>query len=804
MQDELLRRKFEVKLMKKTNKILSIVFVIFAIMMGGFALFDTEERTYQTKQDLDNVMEHVKNIAKESHSVISYEGHKKTIDYIIDTLKSFNLVNGDTTVEPAYLVQNFESNRSDVEDKYEQIHNLSNIIVHIPGNGSHKTNEAILFMAHHDSVAMGPGASDDSIACGAMLETINYYLQKLKNGYVLNNDLTFVFADGEEFGLLGSYAFINEFTQFDNLVERIKFGVNLESRGTSGTLIMFETSKNNYEAVKMFSKINENIFTSSIANMVYASMPNGTDYSSFKELYQGLNLANLGGGEDYHGQNDNIQNASTVYASQQLIIMANLIDYLGSYDLDMLDSKEDGVFFSYLNITTVIYTNTVAIIVSIITLILLITNVVLGIVLKKNQIIKTLKGFVVLLVALVGSAFATLICYYFFSLLASLFGVIDIHMIGTITYSSIWIIIGIILLAIFVSALSCLFLNKLLKIDGYDVVRALGYTYAFLGVVISFFIAEASYLLVYTGLLMMIIEILITTLSDKYNIKGLNLHFIVLGLTFPIIIPVIVLVMSALGMTMSYVYGLLASLLIMIVLPLVIDYFKYLSIPYYIKKLSKKVDLKRNPLTGTLTLLLLTMVILGISTLSPSHPSKNLQGKQNLDCFPYDDALVLNNDNGKQNLEIYDLNAYPFLNDYLNSYHYNKDKECYQKEVDINLDLTIQAKLEDNELTFAKNDKYSYVYVHINNNSNIKKVTAVANGQTMEYTLNIGKDSQILFYSDAVLSFETIDNEKIEANIVVKELFVNYQPLLSIHEDFSLITKNKYLKYNLWLIKNVN
>ncbi len=105
----------------------------------------------------------------------------------------------------------------------------------------------------------------------------------------------FCFVNGEEFGLYGSEAFMEEFTGFDRVVERIRFGTNLESRGTGGTLIMFETAANNYNTVKLFSEINENVFTSSIATMIYDMMPNGTDFSNFKDAYQGLNFANLGG-----------------------------------------------------------------------------------------------------------------------------------------------------------------------------------------------------------------------------------------------------------------------------------------------------------------------------------------------------------------------------------------------------------------------------------------------------------------------------------------------------------------------------
>ena len=81
-----------------------------------------------------------------------------------------------------------------------------------------------MFMAHLDSVPLGEGASDDGVSCAVLMEAVRYYLNEMENGLVLNNDLVFWFVNGEE----------------------IRLGTNLESKGTSGTLIMFETGKNNY------------------------------------------------------------------------------------------------------------------------------------------------------------------------------------------------------------------------------------------------------------------------------------------------------------------------------------------------------------------------------------------------------------------------------------------------------------------------------------------------------------------------------------------------------------------------------
>ena len=87
------------------------------------------------------------------------------------------------------------------DEEYQNFY-LSNVIAHIPANGEHPTGEAILFMAHYDSVPMGQGASDDGVSVATMLEAIDYFTARMAEGYTLNNDLVFAFVNGEEFGPL--------------------------------------------------------------------------------------------------------------------------------------------------------------------------------------------------------------------------------------------------------------------------------------------------------------------------------------------------------------------------------------------------------------------------------------------------------------------------------------------------------------------------------------------------------------------------------------------------------------------------
>ena len=81
---------------------------------------------------------------------------------------------------------------------------VENIIVRLKGT---EEGKAVLLMGHYDSVPMSPGASDNGSAVAIMLET----LRALKAREPLKNEVIFLFTDGEEVGLLGAKAFVDDF-----------------------------------------------------------------------------------------------------------------------------------------------------------------------------------------------------------------------------------------------------------------------------------------------------------------------------------------------------------------------------------------------------------------------------------------------------------------------------------------------------------------------------------------------------------------------------------------------------------------
>lgn len=781
--------------MKNKMKWFPISFALILCLFTAASILDTQEKVYETDFDQKQIETHIENLtANGPRSISDKEENQKALDYITDTLESLGVTNEDTTETPAYLVQDFVAEDTDYQNWY-----LKNIIVHIPANSDTPTHEAVMFMGHTDSVPMGDGASDDGIACGVMLEAIDYYLEQMANGYTLSNDLVFCFVNGEEYGLYGSEAFMEEFTGFDSVVDRIKFGTNLESRGTTGTLIMFETAKNNYNTVRLFSEINESVFTCSIATMVYDMMPNGTDFSNFKEAYQGLNFANIFGGEDYHTQNDNLSNAvGTAHLSQQAQIVDTIIDRLANCNLsDLYDADESAIFFSYLNLKTVVYGHTAAVVLAVIAIILLVSNVLLRIFYRKERgARKTAAAIAVIAAGLILTAAVTHICYYLFQYIAVLFGTIDIHMVGTITFSNTVIVMGIGLTALAVTSAVSHFACRLFRLEGRDLTRGFAYVHGFLGIVLSFVLADASYLFIFSGLLLLFNELLIT-LIKKADVSACHGELLATAFYMPIVMPVLVLATSALGLTMSYVYGLIFAITVFGVGICIAPYCK-------VKK-------------SLVIFAAACVIFLGVSMADP-NAHVNLQGKQNIAKLAYDDALVYavdegnavnDGDNtdasGKNNHDaedgntaageyrIYDLNAYSALKKYAPEMEWTEDAYYAGSGEAVHVELSILSAAKENTLTIERAQEEAQVYL------------TFKNIEASSFTIEDGKTEKEYSFAqctdeDAVCSITihsdcTVTVNGGSADVEYREVIRDYAPCIPREYD-----ETEKLHFNLWLL----
>ena len=751
--------------MKNSKKLLSLIFAVILCCMVVFSIADTEEVRYDTNFDQEAMIAHMEHLtANGPRSIYDTAENQLALDYIVSLLEGWGFTEGDRTDVPAYLIQEFVTDDDDYQAFY-----LKNIIVHIPANSPAPTGEALMIMGHTDSVPMGAGASDDGVAVATMLEAIRHYTQNMAQGYTVSNDLVFSFVNGEEFGLYGSEAFMEEFTGFDRVVERIRFGANLESRGTSGTLIMFETAANNYNTVKLFSEINENVFTSSVATMIYDMMPNGTDFSNFKDVYQGLNFANLGGGENYHTQNDDMEHLGMTYLSQNAMIVDAILDKLANYDLDRLhDAEGSAVFFSYLNAATVVYDHAAAYAIGAVLLAMMLANVWLN--RKKHLLLKTVKGVGAIAMGLALTAAVTHACYYLFQYIAVLAGVLDRHAVGTITFSNVPVVVGIGLGALAVSVLTTILCTRWFRIRGRDMARAFAYLHGVLGVALTVVLPDASYLFVFSGLLFMGHELIVTIRPDAADAHG---ELLAAALYMPVIMPILVLATSALGLTMAYVFGMIFSLGIFAV-----------GIAL--------ADRKANPVSPVRTAAVLFAAAMALAlcvSISRPNANVNLQGKQNNIKLPYDDALVYVVDQtGSAEYRVYDLNAVGYLKDHAPEMEYRGEYYAGAgPRVDVEYQILSQAA--GNTLTIREFSADNLIWLTF---TNIQAESfTISDGITSITYPFEGRES----YGMTIHSDCTVTVNGGSADVAYREVLRDYEKLIPEN-----IGENpQRLHFNLWL-----
>lgn len=160
-----------------------------------------------------------------------------------------------------------------------------------------ESGPAVLALSHYDSVPAGPGASDDGIGLSVWLEIA----RTLRTEH-LTRRVIFLISDGEEQALLGAYAF----SKSDPLFADVQALVNLESRGTRGPAIFFETNEPNADAVNVYAPSVRPVADSMMA-AAYKLMPNSTDVTVLTRAnLDVINIATLDGQEDYHTPQDTV------------------------------------------------------------------------------------------------------------------------------------------------------------------------------------------------------------------------------------------------------------------------------------------------------------------------------------------------------------------------------------------------------------------------------------------------------------------------------------------------------------------
>jgi hypothetical protein len=301
-------------------------------------------------------MTHVQMLAKQPHPMGSTE-HGVVRDYIFNTLATDGL---QPTIQTATAV-----NRK--ADSMLVAGTTQNVVARLQGTGN---TRALLLSAHYDSRPQAFGASDDGAGVAAMLET----LRALKSGPPLQNDVIFLFTDGEEDGLLGANAFVDEHPW----ARDVGVVLNFDARGNSGPSMMFETSQSNGWLIQEFAKAAPYPVANSLSVEVYRLLPNSTDFTVFNSHgLPGLNFAYIDGYPSYHTRLDTAQTFDERSLQHHGSYALALTRQFGGLDLRQ-SAQPDRVYFDLLGLFLVHYSKFWVLPLAIFALILFVALVVIG------------------------------------------------------------------------------------------------------------------------------------------------------------------------------------------------------------------------------------------------------------------------------------------------------------------------------------------------------------------------------------------------------------------------------------------
>lgn len=181
-------------------------------------------------------------------------------------------------------------------DRFLSAARVENVVGRLPGRAPERG--AVLLLAHYDSVPNSPGAADDAAGVAALLETV----RALRAAPPLAEDVIVLFTDGEEPGLFGAQAFVEQHPW----LEAVRLVLNFEARGTGGPSLMFETGPGTGSAaLRSFAAAAPHPLGSSYSTEVYRRMPNDSDFTRFRQAgVPGFNFAFIHGLDRYHSRLD--------------------------------------------------------------------------------------------------------------------------------------------------------------------------------------------------------------------------------------------------------------------------------------------------------------------------------------------------------------------------------------------------------------------------------------------------------------------------------------------------------------------
>lgn len=315
--------------------------------------------------DYDKYYQMLADFSTEDRSYNS-ENHDQMRDYLVEELESRGLEVQLIESQPGEQVVKFDGSPLNI--------GVSNIYATLPANNPSPDTKNIAFASHYDSVIESPGAADAGLGVIGLFAGLDQIIDQERT-----NDISILITDHEELGLVGATYIANYRPE---IYEEIDFIYNWEARGSSGNVILFETSKNDYQAVKNYNQVVGQKFAASAATAIYENMPNGSDFTVFKNAgIPGLNFAILEDFANYHTSLDTIDNIPAETFNTYINNQVQLIESGATQSFDV-EPTNRSIYFEFLDSTIIIKDSFVNMIIAVS---IVLYFVILGLMIRKRE-----------------------------------------------------------------------------------------------------------------------------------------------------------------------------------------------------------------------------------------------------------------------------------------------------------------------------------------------------------------------------------------------------------------------------------
>lgn len=384
-------------------------------------------------------------------------------------------------------------------------YSIANVIAYVPGTdtNSGKQAETLVLTARYDAV---PGSESASWAASAG-SLMKLAMDTAKSGGY-KNDIVFLFTEGGESNY-GVWSFAKQFKGFNNVAERVGLVGEFIAQGDSNTITMY--AGGNAAVLGKYTSVNKSGFMSSAVNKLLNLTPAGGAFDA--------PAVSVGDAGTANPTADTFANLSQSCVKRQAGVVNRFLSTYGSADLAALDSDDGAVFFSYLNLMTVVYPKFVSYIFGGIILALMAAIIAVNVKRKSFSFSRSAVGLLTQLLTVLATVLSLFVAYYVVGLLCAGFGAFNIHAINTLLYSNVGLIVGVMLLSLALSAAFNTVLKKAFFIKAPDAVRGNAWLWAIVGAVMSFAAPELGYAFAFGAILELVVMLLVTIFKDKYRDK---------------------------------------------------------------------------------------------------------------------------------------------------------------------------------------------------------------------------------------------------------------------------------------------